>query len=278
MFDAIHIVPKLNAATHERVECVANQIREAAISSGVRVLSSTANCGSSVDVPLTDRTLVIAVGGDGTMLEAMRRAARSHAVALGVNLGRVGFLTDIDASTNIKYLMWSILNGSYKLTVQDRMLLATDIAPEAIACNEIAVSSATPDAMITYRLVIDGYNAGVHRANCIMASTSTGSTAYAMSAGGALMMPDLQAIQIVPVAATTMTSRPIVVSPTSVITLEILEDSASVRADGQRIATTPKQPISKITIRRHTLSARVAHVEGWNYFDMLTKKLGWVCE
>lgn len=277
MFNSIHIVPKINAATHERVDHVASQLRQAAIAAGVDIVGNVTNLGP--DRPaITDRTLVVAVGGDGTMLEAMRRASRSKAVALGVNLGRVGFLTDIDASIDIRHLMWSILNGSYKLSVQDRMLLTTDVAPDAIACNEIAVSSATPDAMITYRLVVDGYNAGVHRANCIMASTSTGSTAYAMSAGGALMMPDLQAIQIVPVAATTMTSRPIVVSPTSVITLEILEDSAYVRADGQRIATTPSQPVSKITIKRHDLTARVAHIEGWNYFDMLTKKLGWACE
>lgn len=160
-------------------------------------------------------------------------------------------------------------------------MLSTEIdGRQFIAGNEIGVAPVHSDSMICYRLEIGGMDAGVHRANAILASTATGSTAYSLSAGGALMVPDVNSIQLVPVAPLTMTSRPIVVAGKSKVKITAWGGDIAVRCDGQvvnlqhTLKYTQKHPF-EIQITTHKKRVKILHLKGWNFFEMLTQKLGW---
>ena len=135
--------------------------------------------------------------------------------------------------------------------------------------------------MITYRLLFDDTDAGIYRANSILVSSPTGSTAYSLSAGGALMMPSIQALQVVPVAPLTMTARPIIVSADTQIEIQAWGGQVATRSDGLEWITshvdyTKEEPFSLFV--QNQGSVRILHNKDWNFFDMLTQKLGWIKE
>lgn len=224
--------------------------------------------------------IVFAVGGDGTMIEAMKQAAGTNAIVVGVNMGRVGFLTDVNirnCGTNrdfadfIKHII-----TSDESTITERLMLQNNMRPSFMAMNEFTVSATRPDGLLEYDLFIDDYAAGHHRANSVIISTPTGSTAYALSAGGALMLPELEAIQITPVAAMSMTSRSIVVPATSEVTIKF-HQSAYLNCDGQLVSHYDQHPDCFVGIKFKAAEhkTRVLHNEGWNFFHVLSEKLGW---
>lgn len=277
MFYTVHILSKLNSEDDPAVRAVVKQVEVAVLACGIKRVDR---------FDIEGHTLIIAVGGDGTMLEAMRMAALHDATAIGINLGRVGFLSDINVKDEVhgpvEAQLYKLLSGQLLTHVEHRTVLVSSINDRAIACNEISVSPLQSDSMVTYHLHVGHTSAGIHRANSIMVSTATGSTAYSLSAGGALMMPELDALQIVPVAPITMTSRPLLVPGSSNIRLEVISTGIAVRTDGQMIDSngsswTRKDPYV-ISIRRYLREAKVLHITGWNYFDVLTQKLGWIKE
>lgn len=271
-FASIHVVPKLNAAGDLSITSVVNLVVATAHRLNVKVVGPT-------DVKRD--TLVVAVGGDGTMLEAMRIAARANATAIGVNLGRIGFLTDISKQEHLTHAIAAALLRLTDTFVEERTLLQTSV-DKGLAVNEVSVSQMYADSMITYRLLIGNVDAGVHRANGLLVSTPTGSTAYSLSVGGALLMPEMDAIQIVPVAPSTMTSRPIIVPASTSIELHAWGGDITIRADGQIVDdvaaagwTPTKECPYKVTISPFKNKAKILHFAGWNFFDVLTEKLGW---
>lgn len=274
-FKSILLVPKLNAAKDPSVQKVMDLILRTAGRLTIDTLSNKDDERFGID------TLVIAIGGDGTMLEAMRVAARVNATAVGVNLGRIGFLTDIGVQEHITHAIAAAILRLTDTFIEERVLLQTSLG-ETLAVNEVSVSQLYADAMITYRLLIGNVDAGVHRANGILISTPTGSTAYSLSVGGALMMPEMDAIQIVPVAPSTMTSRPIIVPSTTPVELHVWGGDVVVRADGQIVQDVitngfipSKETPYKITVTPFKNKAKILHFAGWNFFDVLTEKLGW---
>lgn len=274
MFYSIHIIPKLNSESDPTVQRICHTIQAVAKVANTSVVPRSEIEGS---------TLIIAVGGDGTMLEAMRLSAACDATAFGVNLGRVGFLTDLSTigiqNMSFDAVIAQILSNQLPTYVEERTVLVTDMDHRFLACNEISISPDTSDTALTYHLKIDGISAGVHRANGVMVSTANGSTAYSLSVGGALMMPGIEAMQIAPIAPMTLTSRPIIVSGKSIVTIEPSSRSSdeTVRVDGVRLNRYGTPPTS-VTIRRHHRNAKVLHLADWNYFDALTSKLGWIKE
>lgn len=271
-FTSVHVVPKLNASGDATITKVVNLVTDTAKRLNVDVVGPTG---------INRGTLVVAIGGDGTMLEAMRVAARADATAIGVNLGRIGFLTDISVQEHLTHAFAAALLRLTDTFVEERILLETSRA-DNLAVNEVSVSQLYADSMITYRLLIGNVDAGVHRANGILVSTPTGSTAYSLSVGGALMMPEMEAIQIVPVAPSTMTSRPIIVPATTSIELQVWGGDVTVRTDGQVVDnvtesgwTPTKQSPYVIRVNAFNNKAKVLHFAGWNFFDVLTEKLGW---
>lgn len=275
-FKSILLVPKLNAAKDPSVQQVMDLILRTAGRLTIDILHD------KNDERFGHDTLVIAIGGDGTMLEAMRVAARVNATAVGVNLGRIGFLTDIGVQEHITHAIAAAILRLTDTFIEERILLQTSLG-ETLAVNEVSVSQLYADAMITYRLLIGNVDAGIHRANGILISTPTGSTAYSLSVGGALMMPEMDAIQIVPVAPSTMTSRPIIVPSTTPVELHVWGGDVVVRADGQIVQdvitegfiTSSKENPYKITVTPFKNKAKILHFAGWNFFDVLTEKLGW---
>jgi NAD+ kinase len=275
MFYSIHVIPKLNSENDPIVQSIVNTIELTAIRMGIQVVDRDQILG---------HTLIIAVGGDGTMLQAMRYSALYDATAFGVNLGKVGFLSDLNIKElkrgELDTVICDILAHELATFIEERTVLITSLDGNTIACNEVSVSPLYSDTMLTYHLRVGTVSAGIHRANSILVATASGSTAYSLSAGGALMMPELDAIQIVPVAPITMTSRPLVVSANSVVDLELTGEGLAVRADGQIINRTnhtfTKATPYRVSVRRYLRKAKVLHLADWNYFDSLTQKLGWI--
>lgn len=273
-FNTFHLIPKLNSEDDPKVQSVLEVIRKTATQMGSYEV---------IPADIRPNTLIIAVGGDGTMLEAMRVSANTGATAIGVNLGRVGFLTEFNNQKYLAHAMAAAFTLRTETFVEERMLLQPQIGGAPRAVNEISVSQLYADSLITYRLHIGDMDAGVHRANGILVATPTGSTAYTLSVGGALMMPEMDAIQIVPVAPATMTSRPIIVPSNTPIELQVWGGDITVRADGQiidpipgvtRAASTKDNPYC-LRICASGRKAKILHFADWNFFDVLTEKLGW---
>ncbi len=278
MFTSLYIVRKLNSETSPEVNRVAAAVEQVAEERHLFLLKNSTACNQ--------KTLIIAVGGDGTMLEAMRIAARTNAVAMGVNLGRVGFLTDFVVQSTDQAMREVIANvleyAGIVYPIETRRTLAFWIETNTnIAANEVSLSRDISDAMITYKLRFDDVDAGLYRANSILVATPSGSTAYSLSAGGALMLPSLDAVQVVPVAPLTMTARPIIVPHKTVIEIQAWGGKLAVRADGQSAYSSTKEYIQEDPLVMHVVgdrSAQILHSADWNYFDMLTNKLGWIKE
>lgn len=281
-YSNIFILPKLNApdsaAVVEVMEIIANTARMV----NVKVLTEQKQISSG--------TLVIAVGGDGTMLEAMRISADTNARAYGVHMGNVGFLTELsvrDQSVRaFRAAIEQLVLGQNQRT-EHRMVLNVSLPGVAgsdpeIAVNEVSISQMYADAMISYRLQIatEDYiaDAGVHKANSLLVATPTGSTAYSLAAGGVLMTPEIRAFQIVPVAPTRLTSRPIIASGRQKVMIEAWGDGVAVRADGQVVHRSDEQYTESNPFRVEVVQhapATVVHFNGWDFFDVLQQKLGW---
>lgn len=272
-FRKIAIVPKLNARDSKAVASVEAVVREAIDACyKTPVLISKDNIHE-----IDSTTLIIAIGGDGTMLEAMRLAYKKNAYAIGINLGTVGFLTDLNLHQHLvnelidlfcQAFTWNAQISEY--TIEERMVLST---PENhVAFNEFVISNVYSDQILKYHLKIGPISAGHHRANGLIISTPTGSTAYSLSVGGVLMLPSMEAVQIVPIAPIGLTSRPIIVPGNVPITIVIEStDQWKLKADGQDTDTTGNM----VCIDQSKEKVKVIHTKDWSYFKMLTDKLGW---
>lgn len=278
MFKSVYIVPKFHAEDDPRVVMISDAIKRVAERRQLFILFQLSKCDA--------QTLVIAIGGDGTMLSAMRIAAQSKSVAMGINLGRVGFLTDfadMNETNAIEAQIEDVLEfANITYPIESRIMIRAWHGSEfVIAGNEVSISRDKSDSMITYRLIFDDTDAGVYRANSVLVSSPSGSTAYSLSAGGALMMPAIHAMQVVPVAPLTMTARPIIISPDTHIEIQVWGGKIAVRGDGLEWLCTnseyTKENPFTMFVQSHG-DVRILHDKDWNYFDMLTSKLGWIKE
>jgi NAD+ kinase len=221
--------------------------------------------------------LAIVLGGDGTMLSIARRVAPHDVPLIGVNQGRLGFLTDIPLAA-MEETLGPMLAGRY---VEERrtMLVATVVRAAGReeaepALNDVVVNRGGGGSMIECAVEIDGRFAYAMRADGIIVSTPTGSTAYALSAGGPILDPRIAAISLVPVAPHALTHRPVALSDTATVTIAVLRGTdATVHCDGH--AHYPLTEGDRVVIRRAAHPARLLHPEGYDYFAMLREKLHW---
>jgi NAD+ kinase len=221
--------------------------------------------------------VAIVIGGDGTLLSTARQLAPLDIPLIGVNLGRLGFLTDIPLS-NMEAELARMLEGRY---LEERRTLLTAIVEQqgepsgpTLAFNEVVVSRGSLGGMIDLAVEIDGGFAYAMRADGIIVATPTGSTAYALSADGPILHPRVPAVVLVPVAPHALTNRPIAVSETSSITVTLLRGKdAAVHCDGQ--AHFALQERDRVVIARAPHPARLLHPEGYDHFAMLREKLHW---
>ncbi|MFA7239417.1 MAG: NAD kinase [Sulfuricellaceae bacterium] len=221
--------------------------------------------------------LAVVLGGDGTMLN-IACSLYSYSVPLvGINLGRLGFLADVSRDTMLE-TVGEILDGEY--LTEDRFLLTVTIRRrnanifEGHAFNDTVVSKGATARLIELEVFVNGEFVYSQRSDGLIVSTPTGSTAYALSAGGPVLHPTLEALVLVPICPHTLSNRPIAVN--SDCTLEILlihADDARVHFDNQRHFDL--QTNDRVIVRRTPQNVRLLHPLGHSYYGMLREKLHW---
>lgn len=223
--------------------------------------------------------LVIVVGGDGSLLGAARAMARTGVPVLGVNRGRLGFLTDI-MPDQVEEKVAEVLAGKY--TSERRFLLDAEVVREgepigsADGLNDVVLHPGKSARMIEFDLYIEGQFVYNQRSDGLIVSTPTGSTAYALSGGGPIMHPKLDALVLVPMFPHTLSSRPIVVDGNSEIKILISASNETyphVSCDGQTHLVT--KPGDVLYIRKKPHKLKLIHPLGHDYYEICRTKLGW---
>ncbi len=223
--------------------------------------------------------LVIVVGGDGMMLQAAAELIAHDTPVIGINRGHLGFLTDIHP-TEIQGKLAPVLQGYYQEEL--RFLLNTTIHHQGqavkagVALNDVVLSPAGSIHMTQFEIEIDGEFVCRQRADGVIVTTPTGSTAYALSGGGPIIFPSLDVIAVVPMFPHILSSRPIVVSSLSTINIHILAENANspkLSCDGRDPILIAKE--STLVIKRHDKMLRLIHPNKYRYFETLRAKLGW---
>jgi NAD+ kinase len=221
--------------------------------------------------------LAIVLGGDGTMLNIARTFAPYDVALVGVNQGRLGFLTDISLDTMFETI-GAMLDGKY--VTEDRMLLAAEIYSgkervfDVLAFNDVVISKGVRGSMIEFELHIDGEAIYTQRSDGLIVATPTGSTAYALSAGGPIVHPSLRVMTLVPVCPHTLSNRPIVLSRDC--TVEVVVQSADdPRAHFDSHSHFDLREGDRIVVRRYSHDIRLLHPLGHSYYAMLRQKLKW---
>jgi NAD+ kinase len=222
--------------------------------------------------------IVMVFGGDGTFLRAAELARYTDAALMGVNLGRVGFLAETEPEA-VEETLSAIERCLY--SVEERLALDVDVLDSAgtvvgstWALNEISVEKAEQSRVLDVVIAIDGRPLTSFGCDGVLCATPTGSTAYAFSAGGPVVWPDVEALLVVPSNAHALFSRPLVTSPHSVITVAVPADGnrARVSADGRRMVDIPDG--GRVDARRSDKPVRIARVHATTFVDRLVAKFG----
>lgn len=221
--------------------------------------------------------LAIVFGGDGTMLGIARRLAPFKVPLIGVNQGRLGFMTDIPADGMLPVLA-DMLDG--RLATEQRSLLEGTVlrGSETILCNvafnDVVVSRGSGSGMVELRVTVDGHFMYNQRSDGLIVATPTGSTAYALSAGGPILQPDLGGMVLVPIAPHALSNRPIVLSDNREVVIEVASPrDCSLNFDMQSL--TNLQQYDRVVVKRAAHTVTFLHPEGWSYYDTLRQKLHW---
>jgi len=221
--------------------------------------------------------LALVVGGDGTMLSAARNLVRHRVPLVGVNQGRVGFMTDI-ALSEMRSAVEALLDGRY--TVEERSLLEAEIRREGkpvlrtLALNEAVVGKGSQGRLIEFELYLDGEYVYTLRADGVIVATPTGSTAYALSAQGPILHPTVPAFALVPLNPHTLSARPVSVSDRCTIEI-VLVRARDARAHFDGFALNDMGQGDRLLLRRSDDVIRFVHPPGYSYFGMLREKLRW---
>lgn len=223
--------------------------------------------------------LAIVIGGDGSFLNAARLMVDSHIPILGINRGRLGFLTDI-LPKDLETELLPILQGDYKsetrFLLHCSLIRQEQVIHSSLALNDVVLYSGDIARLLEFDVTIDGHFMSRQRSDGLIAATPTGSTAYALSGGGPIIHPELGAIVLVPMHPLTLSSRPIVLYPHAQIELHVMQTTTihpKLSCDGQVIFTL--EPDDKILIQKHSVELTLIHPKNYDYYHTLRTKLGW---
>jgi NAD+ kinase len=219
--------------------------------------------------------MVFALGGDGTLLRAAELARPAGTPLLGINLGKVGFLAEAEI-TDLDRVVAEVVARRY--TVDERLTLDVTAERDGVriaeswALNEISVEKGAREKMLEVMVDVDGRPLSRYGCDGVVCATPTGSTAYAFSAGGPVVWPDVEAMLLVPISAHALFSRPLVAAPTSTITITVDPHApgAVLTCDGRRVFDLP--PASRVTVRRGALPVRVVRLRPRPFTDRLVAK------
>ncbi len=265
---------------------IVEQIRQFLRAQGLKVSLERQNAESAdlAGYPVLDAQeigqqcdLAVVVGGDGTMLGFAREVARYGIPLVGINQGRLGFITDIPAD-QFREALTPILAGDYE--TEQRSMLEGAVWRDGqnifsgLALNDVVVSRGAAAGMVELRIHVgDEFVANV-RADGVIVASPTGSTAYALSAGGPLLHPSIAGWVMVPIASHGLSNRPIVLPDRGVVSLEVVAGrDASVNFDMQSL--THVQHGDRVTVQRSQHHALFLHPTGWSYYATLRRKLRW---
>jgi NAD+ kinase len=221
--------------------------------------------------------LAVVQGGDGSMLNAARHLAMHRVPLVGVNQGRLGFMTDI-ASSKMLEAMGQILSGRYAM--EERTMLAAEVSRgkkamlSTLALNDAVVNKGAVGRLIEFLVHIDGEFLYDLRSDGLIVATPTGSTAYALSSNGPILQPSVSGFALVPICPHTLSNRPIMVSDRSVIEITLKRSiDARLHFDGQ--LECELQESDRVVLRRAEHTITFVHPPGYSYYAMLREKLHW---
>jgi NAD+ kinase len=221
--------------------------------------------------------VVVVFGGDGTILKAAEWALGKRVPVLGVNLGHVGFLAELEVS-DLPRIVDHVIRRDY--AIENRLTISVELQPDpqgevtwrSFAVNEVSIEKLSRRKMIEVLAQVDGLPVSRWGCDGLLVSTPTGSTAYAFSAGGPVMWPELEAFLMVPLSAHALFARPMVLGPDSEVVVDLLAGDAVLWCDGRRTVDAPLG--SRVTIRRHDNHLQVARLSVQPFTNRLVKKFG----
>jgi NAD+ kinase len=221
--------------------------------------------------------LAVVLGGDGSMLAAARTLAPTGVPLVGVNQGRLGFMTDIAVGSMLEQ-MGRIQEGDYgiepRTMLRAEVVRATSVAYEAVALNDVVLSKGATGRLIEFLVQIDGQFVYDLRSDGLIVATPTGSTAYALSSNGPILHPSVPGLVLVPISPHTLSNRPIVIGEDAVIEIAVKRAlDARLQIDGE--PQTELGEGDRIVIRRAPHPAKLVHPPGYSYYAMLREKLHW---
>ena len=261
----------VNHLTERGCRVLVDQTNAESAPAGVEVLAR-GELGSRAD-------LVVVIGGDGTLLDAARTLAGCDAPLLGVNLGRLGFMVDVPPE-RMTAALDAVMAGEYQVDL--RFLLEAEVIRgehsicRSTALNDVVITKRDVARMVEFDSFIDGCFVSTHRADGLVVATPTGSTAYALSGGGPILHPALDALTLVPICPHTLSDRPLVISASSGIDIVLSSQNTSpvqVTWDGQ--SSLELSYADRVRIRRSELTLRLLHPLDHDYFAILRNKLHW---
>jgi len=253
---------------------------------GIRVMldeltASQIEAGKYEALPLDElgeaADLAIAIGGDGTMLNIARAMAPHDVPLVGINQGRLGFLTDISTGTMIKTID-AMLEGQYvtegRMLLDGRVFRGGEKLFEALAFNDVVVSKGLKGGMIELEFRIEGEFIHRQRSDGLIVATPTGSTAYALSSGGPIVHPSLSVMAVVPVSPHTLSNRPIVIRGDSKVEI-VVRHAADARVHMDSHSAFDLREGDMVQVRRYPHPLNLLHPAGHSYYRMLREKLNW---
>jgi NAD+ kinase len=221
--------------------------------------------------------LIVVLGGDGTLLAIARRALTSVPI-LGVNLGELGFLTEV-VEDEAMPMLERIIAGRYELdrrmTLAARHLRGTGVLGRFRALNDVVITNGALARIVQFAVTVDGLPFATYRADGMIVATPTGSTAYSMSAGGPIVEPTVQVLLLSPISPHTLSNRPVVLRPNAVVRIVIgpRQQDALLTVDGQE--GMPLAPGDAIEVCRGAAPVCLVRSPDRTYYDVLRSKLGW---
>ncbi|MFE8643724.1 NAD kinase [Sphingomonas sp. NCPPB 2930] len=259
------------AAFLDRQGCEIVLEQDTATGTGLPYPAYAADCiGAHCDLGLV-------VGGDGTMLGIARQLARYGIPVIGINQGRLGFITDIrldDYAASLPAMLAGDFEEDCRGLIHAQVMRDGHCVFDALAMNDVVVNRGATSGMVELRVEIDGHFVASHRADGLIIASPTGSTAYALSAGGPVLHPSIAGWVLVPIAPHTLSNRPLVLADSAEIVIELVAGrDASANFDMQSLASLLHG--DRVVVRRSEDQVRFLHPVGWNYFDTLRNKLHW---
>lgn len=224
-----------------------------------------------IAVEVTEPDLVVSLGGDGTMLRAAQHAHAADVPLLGVNLGTLGYLTEVDATQEVEAVR-RVLAGDFE--TQDRMMLSCEAGGERlVGLNEVLVERASRRRLVRLGVRVGGESLGDFNADGIIVATPTGSTAYALSAGGPIVSPRAECLVVVPVSPHMVFARPVVLAADEVVEITVRDSgpSASLSLDGHLGGDLASG--ATVLVRRHERPLKLVRLEGPRFLERLRTKM-----